>query len=108
MKLTIPPPKQVSKTAFLKYLYTLLRESIGCSRAASHHLGGGENYRGSGEGQRKKKKKAPFSNRDYFHFNITGSEQRGEKANTNLFFFFFLNVNILCIRCRVLDVFTAT
>lgn len=57
---SLPPKKQVSKNAFLKYLYTLLRESARCPRAASHHLGGGQNYGGSGEGQRKKTKKPLF------------------------------------------------
>jgi len=88
MKLThthLPPAPKVFKKAFLKYLYILLQEGASCPRVASHHPGGRQNYRGSGEGQRKK---APSSNREYFHFNITGSEQRSEQAN-KIFFFFF-------------------
>lgn len=48
-----------------------------------------------GEAVKGKGKTAPFSNRDYFHFTVTGSEQRSEQANQHLFF--FSNVNILCI-----------
>lgn len=42
------------------------------------------------QNQPKNQQKAPFSNRDYFHFKVTGSEQHREKAKKrkNSFFFF--------------------
>lgn len=104
----LPPPQ---KASFQKRLSQIsLHPTPGertLSKSCQPSSGRGSELRGKWWRAKEKNQKAPFSNRDYFHFNITGSEQRREKANKNLFFF-FLNVNILCIRCRVLDVFTAT
>lgn len=86
-----PHPKQVCLFFKTPFSNTSYPERVQAVPELPATIQEGFDYR---EGQRQKKKtQAPSSNRDFFHFKVTGSEQHREKAKKKkkekfLFFFF--------------------